>query len=59
MAYLVGKTSIDIISDDAVDIRENLPVGFYFKLESAPMRGFYLEKTDYIQHMEKFMVNQI
>ena len=47
MAYLVGKTSIDIISDDAVDIRENLPVGFYFKLESAPMRGFYLEKTDY------------
>ena len=38
MAYLVGKTSIDIISDDAVDIRE---------LESAPMRGFYLEKTDY------------
>ncbi len=46
MAYLVGRTSIDIISDDAVDIRENLPAGFY-KLEAAPMRGFYLEKADY------------
>lgn len=47
MAFLVGKTSIDIISDDAVDIREDLPVGFYFKLESTPKHGFYLEKTDY------------
>lgn len=46
MAYLVGKTSVDIISDDAVDIRDNLPVGFY-KLEAAPMRGFYLDKADY------------
>jgi hypothetical protein len=46
MAYLVGKTSIDIIGDDAVDIRKELPVGFY-KLEVAPMRGFFLEKTDY------------
>ena len=33
MAYLVGKTSIDIIGDDAVDIRKELPVGFY-KLEA-------------------------
>lgn len=46
MAYLVGKTSVDIISDDAVDIRDNLPAGFY-KLEAAPMRGFYLDKADY------------
>lgn len=46
MAYLVGKTSVDIISDDAVDIRDNLPTGFY-KLEAAPMRGFYLDKADY------------
>lgn len=46
MAYLVGKTSVDIISDDAVDIRDNLPAGFY-KLEAAPMRGFYLGKADY------------
>lgn len=46
MAYLVGKTSVDIISDDAVDIRDNLPAGFY-KLEVAPMRGFYLDKADY------------
>lgn len=27
MAYLVGKTSVDIISDDAVDICDNLPAG--------------------------------
>ena len=46
MAYLVGKTSVDIIGDDAIDIRENLPVGFY-KLEAAPMHGLYLEKADY------------
>lgn len=46
MAYLVGKTSVDIISDDAVDIRDSLPAGFY-KLEAAPMRGFYLDKADY------------
>lgn len=46
MAYLVGKTSVEIINNDAIDIRENLPVGFY-KLEAAPMRGFYLEKADY------------
>ena len=46
MAYLVSKTSVDIISDDAVDIRDNLPAGFY-KLEAAPMRGFYLDKADY------------
>ena len=46
MAYLVGKTSVDIIGDDAIDIRENLPVGFY-KLETAPMQGLYLEKADY------------
>ena len=46
MAYLVGKTSVDIIGDDAVDIRENLPIGFY-KLEAAPMHGLYLEKADY------------
>lgn len=46
MAYLVGKTSVDIISDEAVDIRDNLPAGFY-KLEAAPMRGFYLDKADY------------
>ena len=46
MAYLVGKTSVDIIGDDAIDIRENLPIGFY-KLEAAPMHGLYLEKADY------------
>ena len=46
MAYLVGKTSVDIIGDDAIDIRENLPIGFY-KLEAAPMHGLYLEKVDY------------
>ena len=46
MAYLIGKTNIDIIGDDAIDIRENLPVGFY-KLEAAPMHGLYLEKADY------------
>ena len=46
MAYLVGKTSVDVISDEAVDIRKELPAGFY-KLEAAPMRGFYLEKTDF------------
>lgn len=52
MAYLVGKTSVDIISDDAVDIRDNLPAGFY-KLEAAPMRGFYLDKADYNTAHEK------
>ena len=46
MAYLVGKTSVDVIGDDAIDIRENLPIGFY-KLEAAPMQGLYLEKADY------------
>lgn len=46
MAYLVGKTNVDIIGDDAIDIRENLPIGFY-KLEAAPMHGLYLEKADY------------
>lgn len=46
MAYLVGKTSVEIINNDAIDIRENLPIGFY-KLETAPMHGFYLEKADY------------
>ena len=46
MAYLVGKTSVDVIGDDAIDIRENLPIGFY-KLEAAPMHGLYLEKADY------------
>ena len=46
MAYLIGKTNIDIIGDDAIDIRENLPIGFY-KLEAAPMHGLYLEKADY------------
>ena len=40
MAYLVGKTSVDVIGDDAIDIRENLPIGFY-KLEAAPMHGLY------------------
>ena len=46
MAYLIGKTNIDIIGDHAIDIRENLPIGFY-KLEAAPMHGLYLEKADY------------
>lgn len=46
MAYLVGKTNVDIVGDDAIDIRENLPIGFY-KLEAAPMHGLYLEKADY------------
>ena len=46
MAYLVGKTSIDIINDEAVDIRNKIPIGVY-KLDVAQMRGFYLEKTDY------------
>ncbi len=46
MAYLVGKTNVDVIGDDEIDIRENLPIGFY-KLEAAPMHGLYLEKADY------------
>ena len=46
MAYLVGKTSIDIIDEDAIDIRKKLPIGIY-KLQVAQMRGFFLEKTEY------------
>ena len=46
MAYLVGKTEVDVINKDAVDIRDNLPIGFY-KLRCADMRGFYFEKTEY------------
>ena len=60
MAYLVGKTSIDIISDDAVDIRENLPVGFYFKLESAPMRGFSIihTKSSFSEDIYNFILKE-
>lgn len=44
MAYLIGKTRIDIINNDAIDISESLPHAVY-NLVNNPQTGFYLEKS--------------